>query len=397
MGVVAPMTVATSTPNVRVLLTKPPSSHSAYAQLVDHPPDRVEFSWREDLGSSGPSDGREKVAVGALRLLGLPNLKPSRAGHNVDVVHSCQALLLSSRPWVVDIEHALPFVGIHFDRLTSARVRRVITYMLTRGRCRAILPWTRTAAIGFTAQLGGVPQIEQLIRVVPPACAVPSDGSERRRGTVSRFLFVANRPEWNFVLKGGRELLEAFALIRRRHPETALTIVSPGREYAGGAASQPGVDWRGLVSRAELDALYRSADVFVMPSFSDTFGMVYLEAMSRRLPIIALDRPYTRDIVVDGQSGLLAPLGEHSVRWSDEDGRFTLNSDAFIARMLAAPPDEVVVRGVADRLARLIEDPEYARVLGEHGYADVSNGRFSIGHRNRQLREVYETARDSRP
>src|SRR5688572_26204908 len=123
-----------SSPNVRVVLTRPPSSHSAYAQLVGHPPPGVDYSWRD--GSSTPkTDSARTVAVGALRLLGLPNLTPWRDGRkDVDVVHSCQALLLSSRPWVVDIEHASPFVGIHFDRLTSARVRWVIARVLTHGR-----------------------------------------------------------------------------------------------------------------------------------------------------------------------------------------------------------------------------------------------------------------------
>lgn len=48
-------------------------------------------------------------------------------------------------------------------------------------------------------------------------------------------------------------------------------------------------------SREELKEFYRDADIFLMPSFNETFGLVYIEALSQGLPLI-----YTRDQGIDG-------------------------------------------------------------------------------------------------
>ncbi|MFW6015829.1 MAG: glycosyltransferase, partial [bacterium] len=49
------------------------------------------------------------------------------------------------------------------------------------------------------------------------------------------------------------------------------------------------------MSKKDLMNMYRSADIFIMPSYNETFGLVYLEAMSQGLPII-----YTINDGVDG-------------------------------------------------------------------------------------------------
>ena len=52
----------------------------------------------------------------------------------------------------------------------------------------------------------------------------------------------------------------------------------------------------GEKNKEELIKLYRKNDIFVMPSFSETFGLVYVEAMSQGIPVI-----YTRGQGFDGQ------------------------------------------------------------------------------------------------
>ncbi len=50
-----------------------------------------------------------------------------------------------------------------------------------------------------------------------------------------------------------------------------------------------------ITSKEQLIRLYRNADIFIMPSITETFGLVYLEAMSQGLPVI-----YTKDQGIDG-------------------------------------------------------------------------------------------------
>ena len=56
-----------------------------------------------------------------------------------------------------------------------------------------------------------------------------------------------------------------------------------------------------------------AADVFAMPSRTDSFGIVYLEAWLYRLPVIAARTWGMSDVVRNGEDGLLVPFGDVSV------------------------------------------------------------------------------------
>jgi glycosyltransferase-like protein len=124
--------------------------------------------------------------------------------------------------------------------------------------------------------------------------------------------------------KGTLTLLEAFA--RAREP---LADRDPVLVIAGGAtlfdyrdeigrfhdrAAELGLngDLRvlGPVEDAELEALYRAADVFALPSTKEGFGLAVLEALAARVPAVVSDLDVFRGFLADGDSALLAPAGD---------------------------------------------------------------------------------------
>lgn len=60
----------------------------------------------------------------------------------------------------------------------------------------------------------------------------------------------------------------------------------------------------------ELIKLYKSADIFVMPSLLETFGMVLLEAMASKLPIVTTNAPGCRYVVQHGKNGIIVPTSD---------------------------------------------------------------------------------------
>ena len=119
-------------------------------------------------------------------------------------------------------------------------------------------------------------------------------------------------PEKNLPL-----LIDAVdALINVDHLDVELEIVGDGPAW--NRVAQHIVN-RGLTSRVhlvgrragdQLVASYDRADIFVMTSLSESFGMVLVEAMARGVPVIAPDITGVRDVVIDGSTGLLV---DHSV------------------------------------------------------------------------------------
>jgi glycosyltransferase involved in cell wall biosynthesis len=83
------------------------------------------------------------------------------------------------------------------------------------------------------------------------------------------------------VVVGEGPLLPA---LRRRYPDVLFTGAKQGEELA---------------------ACYASADVFVFPSRTDTFGLVLLEAMASGVPVAAFPVTGPRDVVAHGTSGIL--------------------------------------------------------------------------------------------
>jgi len=115
----------------------------------------------------------------------------------------------------------------------------------------------------------------------------------------------------------------------------------------------PFVRMLGFLPRETLAALYASADVCVLPSHTETCGLVALEAMASGLPVIAADAGGLRESVQHGLTGLLVPphdptgyLAAIGELVGSPDRRFALG---------AAGREAAIARDVARENAELLE------------------------------------------
>jgi 1,2-diacylglycerol 3-alpha-glucosyltransferase len=154
-------------------------------------------------------------------------------------------------------------------------------------------------------------------------------------------VFYAGRlnPEKNVGL-----LLRAFAALSPAGPADRLWIAGRGslekewRALARSLGLGPRVHFLGQVPHERLAELYAACDVFVLPSLVETQGLVALEAMRFKKPVIVTDRIISaRDLVDDGRTGYIVPADDPGV--------------------------------LAERLARLRADPALRARLGAGGHA----------------------------
>lgn len=122
--------------------------------------------------------------------------------------------------------------------------------------------------------------------------------------------------------KGLHILIEAMPEIVRRYPAVRIRIVGDGpeREQLRAKAVTCGVsqciEWLGQKSHAELVAEYRRATMLVFPSIEtaggdqEGLGLVPIEALGCECPVVASDLPAIRDVIVDGETGVLAKPGD---------------------------------------------------------------------------------------
>jgi hypothetical protein len=95
--------------------------------------------------------------------------------------------------------------------------------------------------------------------------------------------------------------------------EAFLDLDLPGEKWVAGEgperkrlqARYPEARWLGILTGEELARLYRSADVMVFPSVTDTFGLVMVESMACGTPVAAFPVPGPIDVIGDSAGGVM--------------------------------------------------------------------------------------------
>lgn len=142
-------------------------------------------------------------------------------------------------------------------------------------------------------------------------------------------------------------LIEAVRCLGGLGVEARLSVVGGGPELprlerlAAILDVEDRVCFTGEVDFTELKSQYRDADVFCLTSRQEGFGIVLLEAMASSLPVVATRAGAIPEVVVEGETALLVPVGS--------------------------------ARKVADAIATLAWEPDRARDLGEAGRRRVAS------------------------
>lgn len=115
-----------------------------------------------------------------------------------------------------------------------------------------------------------------------------------------KILFVA---KGRFEDKGGPEVLEAFAKAVKINPALSLTIV--GQDKVVNELEVPNVTIYGFVEQDFLQKLFETHSVFLMPAVNEPWGLVYLEALACKMPVIGLNRNAFPQISGNGKYGYI--------------------------------------------------------------------------------------------
>ncbi len=149
--------------------------------------------------------------------------------------------------------------------------------------------------------------------------------------------------------------VRSFRAIERRVPGARFVWVGDGPALAEIKRANPDFIYCGMRRGVELARLFASADLFLFPSLTETFGNVTLEALASGVPPVAYDYGAAREHVRDGVQGRAIPCGaDHAF----VDAAVELAADPCTrARMRGAGIEAVAQlspQRVADELARLL-------------------------------------------
>ncbi len=155
-------------------------------------------------------------------------------------------------------------------------------------------------------------------------------------GPPTALLLGRVEPGWP---KGQGILVDLWPRVVAAVPDARLKLVGRGpalealRDRARASRAAANIDVAGFVPEADIEKVWSQASVFAMPSLSEGFGLVFIEAMRRGLPVISSRSDAGQEVNLDGETG-------YAISREDSGGLVealvTLLRDRDLARRLGA-------------------------------------------------------------
>ncbi len=300
-------------------------------------------------------------------------------------------------PWVIEIEDptTLFYPLIHNGqtrklRISKSRYFPIIKTLLESNQCKAIITHMKSTA-GMVSTLFGSETIRKKVFHTPLGVKLPARW-QRHDDDESEPLNLLFTNSWhqmpvNFHVRGGIDVLEAFAVLHKRYPRLRLTMRThlPGLRNRHYRIIEEG--WVRVINRflspQEMDDLLASSHIFLLPA-ARVHVVSLLQAMSYGLAVVTSDGWGIDEYVTHERNGVVVNGRYGKVSWVDEkEGMLREYYDPMHR------PDPKVVSGLVEAVSRLVEDRSLRKRLGQTARLDVETT-YSVERWNSGLKEIFD-------
>lgn len=328
------------------------------------------------------------------RILGIPNVRlESGKGHDLLFTYGC--VLFSRKPYCVYVENGLALYNYDLQIAKHPLARAIVTYALRQKNCKKIIFMSKAAEKSFYSSVPYSQKTQEILRgksvQIYPFLETGQGQVKHFSGTL-RLLFSGM-----FYMKGGTEVLAAFQRIRKLHP-VELTIIAPLQTISSeDIQKMKSIDGLTLLDATleaeEMNTLYRTHDVFLLPTFRDSYGLVLQEAASWGMPLICTDQFATAEIAIDGCNGFV--LKHHPLKdYDTETFRFLgkyYNPKSFYTDLFKAQKSGRlwhVEQFIETSLRKYFDDPELLETHSRNAL-QITKEKFSQEVISRKIERVF--------
>jgi glycosyltransferase involved in cell wall biosynthesis len=323
----------------------------------------------------------------ALLVFGMPIPMYKEARFGVPRPNALRRLFIEQRPDLIHVatEGLLGYVAVRtavalaipvtsdfrtrFDVYTRfyapAVLTRVVNRYLRKFHNRCALTFCPTAELQRQLSADGFERVHVSARGVDCNVLSPLHRSEALRDT-----WQASGPVALYVGRLAREknldlVISAYRAMKASQPQLRLVIVGDGPMRAELKERQPDAIFAGMLRGAELYQHYASADVFLFPSLSETFGNVTLEALASGLAVLAYDSAAAGVHIKSGVNGLVVAPGDEGAFCA---AAVRLAENALLRRRLSVAARQTAVQldwsQILDRFTAELEHVRLDQPLG---------------------------------
>jgi glycosyltransferase involved in cell wall biosynthesis len=358
--------------------------HSAFDDLVKYPPKGVQYDVPK-LVTTSKSKTITAIKRKLFRLYTCVANKPHSLyvpqKDGSQLIHACSGVIpLNNVPWVLDIEHVNSFVGFQPGRHLE-NVSKEVEKRLASDNCKKIMPWSEAGRMSLINGLDAR-KFKHKMEVVYPAME-PIKKVKKIRHDKPTVLYIGS----NFYEKGARELLQAYDKIKMKIDLKLIIVSNTPKEYLEKYGKEVEFHEPNIPRQRILDEFYAKSDIFVLPSYHDTFGIVYEEAMNTMTPTIATDVFAIPEILEDGGVTLKTPVSYYNDKYL-----FNWKSWEEFGDYIKRHQFPEFVDKLGKATLRLLEDDSARKKMAKRGREIIEHGKISLESRNKKLQRIYEEA-----
>lgn len=334
----------------------------------------------------------------------LPRMIVPLKGYEADCFFTINIVPLTLKPNIIGVETLFHFTS----RIDSAWKPLFAKVLLNSFRkCKKIVAISNASKMGiinYTRLLkpSMLTDVERKIEVVYPAVDTTYADRAKNFKNVSsriRILHVNTRP----LTRGLLEVLKAATVLGGKYDIELMLKLTPRfvtndtlkalNKYLGKLKSL-GIAVKLKIGNIKRDELFKNfyaqADIFVLPTWMDSFGFVYLEAMSMGLPCIGTDIYAVPEIIRDGFNGFIIhlPVKPYS---NIQHLKYLTTSRSITMHLNSREKfSDKIALDLVNKLVKLIEDSKERSRMGKNSYILTHSGPFSIKSQQAKLKKIYE-------
>ncbi|MBF0313275.1 MAG: glycosyltransferase family 4 protein [Oligoflexia bacterium] len=323
--------------------------------------------------------------------------KPSKNLPDYYFYVGMQPATLPSRPFFIDIEHS--YALMNFVKGNQEEAKKKIVALLSHPLCAGVVPISIAAANSLKKFLGqDYATIQKKVTVIYPALPLYAELykdkidhsiiNKNQESNLFNIIFVGK----DAYRKGLQAVLPAIDRLYHhlKHYHVRLYVVSDTpNELHNNYRNHPAIRFFPCKYSAYdvITKFFMPADLFLMPTLADTFGMVYLEALAAGTPVLLTKQFATPEIVENEVSGLFLEHPPLSLDTQDIP-KERYGKDY----LLQANVQEALVKEIVSKVDYLIKNPQRLKQYSKNATCEfLPGGKFSIQTRNRKLQEIFKS------
>lgn len=371
--------------------------HPVYQEMLDNPPDGVEYInsyqfWREYQKNVLNTETSfwvfwkilKKIFLFLKKGYILPNITFKKLPWNI--IYSCQSIPLFW-DYILDLD-CYEAINRFSNKLSRNPLNKcIVKFLLKRRNCKKIVFWSDNAKTWFEAYFWKY--FEDKSVVISPAIKVRhtiEDIFSWKDTTKINILFVGRyfeRKGWDIVLDIANSITKKYSHIYFNFiTQVPENLVSQYKDN-----SQINFLW--LLEREKVVEYFKKSDFFIMPTFNEIFGMVFLEAFAYGAIPITMNTFATNNIIDNWQDGFVLEYKNkfHNNVYQYID-IYNSNIESLLEKINGEERQDIV-NNIIDKIEFFIKNHNMKLNFVESWFNKVKSGKFSIEYRNQAIYNIF--------